>query len=153
MLRLEPKEIQIDGKKFILHKFPAIQGREIICTYPASAVSAMLPKVGEYKHHEEAMFKLLSYVGVPIEGRPEPLMLSIPELINQHTGNWNTLMKLEKEMLEYNGAFFVLGQISNFWRDLSQKLRQSSSKTLIHFLELFSKKIKQHFANSKQSTR
>ena len=31
---IEPKEFEVNGKTFILSKFPAVQGREIVAKYP-----------------------------------------------------------------------------------------------------------------------
>ena len=46
---LHPKPVTIEcndgsSKEFILHKFPAIPGREIVSQYPLSA----MPKLGDY---------------------------------------------------------------------------------------------------------
>ncbi len=66
---IEPKTIAIvDGngkeKDFIISKFPAIQGREIIAKYPTSS----LPKIGDYAVSEETMLKLMAFVAVDING-------------------------------------------------------------------------------------
>lgn len=66
---LEPIEKEIplpDGgtKTFILSKFPAIAGREIVTQYPTTGA----PKIGDYKTNEALMLKLMAYVAVPIEG-------------------------------------------------------------------------------------
>lgn len=135
---IEPKEIEIEGAKFILTKFPAIQGREIICKYPASA----LPKVGDYSVNEETMLKLMCFVGIPRDGGLAPLMLTNKELVDNHTKSWLILMKLEKEMLEYNGGFFLVGQVSTFFQDLAQKLPAWILKISKVFLELSSKREK-----------
>lgn len=138
---LEPKHVQVNGKKFVLHKFPAIAGREIICNYPLTAV----PKVGEYKTNEEIMLKLMKYVGVPINDIVLPL--STAELVDQHTGSWETLMKLEAAMIEYNCSFFQNGLASTFLTGLAQKVPAWISKTLMDSLERLSQKEKQASMN------
>ena len=70
---IEPKEITVETQKgekrvYILSKFPAVQGREIIAKYPLSA----MPKLGDYAVNEETMLKLMAFVAVPREGK-EPL--------------------------------------------------------------------------------
>ena len=65
---IEPLEVKIttqkgDEKTFIISKFPAIQGREIICKYPLSG----MPKLGDYQVNEETMIKLMSFVAVPTD--------------------------------------------------------------------------------------
>lgn len=111
---LEAKETEINGKKFILSKFPAVAGREIISKYPV----ANLPKLGDYHVSEETMFKLMKYVAVPLEGR-EPLCLTTADLINNHVPDWETLMKIEWQMLEYNCSFFHNGKSSAFLKELT----------------------------------
>ncbi len=105
---LEPKQIEIEGKQFIISKFPAIAGRKIITQYPLSG----LPKIGEYGVNEEIMFKLMGYVGVLIKGQETPLLLSTEALIDNHVGNWEILAKIEMAMLEYNCSFFLNGKVS-----------------------------------------
>lgn len=122
---IEPKEVNIDGKEFILSKFPAIAGREIVAKYPLSG----LPKLGDYQVNEETMLKLMSYVGVNIDDKP--LMLSTRGLVDNHTGSWETLGKIEWAMMEYNCSFFQNGRISTFFEDFAQKLPQWISKTLM----------------------
>lgn len=124
---IEPKEIEIDGKKFILSKFPAVAGREIVARYTGSA----LPKIGDYKINEEIMHKIMSYVGIKLNDKSPPLMLTTSALIDNHTGNWETLGRLEVAMMEYNCSFFLSGRISTFLKDIAQNIPESISKILI----------------------
>lgn len=98
MRLLEPKEFVINGTKYMLSKFPAVGGREIIYEYELMAAQ----KSQDYQRHERIMFKLMRFVGKVIEGRAEPLLLETPELIDNHVKNWAILVKLETEMLNYN---------------------------------------------------
>lgn len=116
---LEPKEIEVNGRTYIISKFPAVAGREIISKYP----TANLPKLGDYGVSEETMFKLMKYVAVPIEGR-EPLCLTSRDLINNHVPDWETLVKLEWRMMEYNCSFFQNGKSSAFLDRLAGILAQ-----------------------------
>ena len=57
---LEPEEIEIetakgDKKTFILSKFPATVGREVILKYP----TANAPKIGDYETSEDTMLKVI----------------------------------------------------------------------------------------------
>lgn len=134
---LQPKQIEINGKKFVIHKFPAIEGREIICNYPLTSI----PKVGEYKTNQEIMLKLMKYVSVPLNDIT--VALSNHELVNQHAGDWETLMKLEAAVIEYNCSFFQNGLASTFLSGLAQKVPAWIIKTLTDSLEQLSTKIKQ----------
>jgi len=122
---IDPKQIEIDEKQFIISKFPAVAGREIISKYPLSAV----PKLGDYAVNEETMLKLMAYVAVEKDGRT--MGLSNKALIDNHVGSWETLAKIEMAMLEYNCSFFQNGRISRFFDDIAQNIPQWISKTLM----------------------
>lgn len=118
---LQPKEAQIEtqdgeSKTFILSKFPAIEGREIVMNYPVSA----MPRIGDYGVNQETMLKLMSYVAVPMPNG-EPLRLTTKALVNNHVPDWETLARLEAAMMEYNCSFFQNGKISNFFAGIEAK--------------------------------
>lgn len=123
---LQPKPLTLkrqDGteRTFILSKFPAVDGREIVAKYPV----ANLPKLGDYAVSEATMLKVMGFVGVELEGRETPLLLSTRELVNNHAGDWETLAKLEWAMLEYNCSFFGQGLTSGSfaaWMDKAKPL-------------------------------
>ena len=127
---LHPKEVTIttqagEEKVYVISKFPAIQGREIVAKYPLSAV----PKLGDYAVNEETMVKLMSFVGVPRE-TGEPLQLKTKALIDNHVPDWETLARIEWAMLEYNCSFFGNGRASGFLESIARKAQQLISKTL-----------------------
>ena len=103
---LEPKDLE--GTPYVLSKFPALVGREIILQYPTSA----MPKIGDYGTNEALMLKIMSYVAVKIDGRDEPMRLSSRALVDNHVKNAEDLMRLEWAMLSYNFAFFSNGSLS-----------------------------------------
>jgi len=139
---IEPKDFELNGKKYLLTKFPAIQGREIVCKYPLSG----MPKLGDYAANEEIMLKLMSYVYVKLnEG--VPLKLETRALIDNHVGTWENLMRIEAAMLEYNCSFFQNGRASTFLAGIAQKLPQWISKTLKDSLEQLSQTEKQPSTN------
>lgn len=121
---LEPKELE--GTPYILSKFPATVGREIILQYPTSA----LPKVGDYATNEALMIKIMSYVGVTIEGRDEPLMLKTRALIDNHVTDAETLMKLEWAMMNHNFSFFGNGSLSGILDRVAAQAVKLIQKTL-----------------------
>jgi hypothetical protein len=140
---IQPKEITIEtqggaSRTFILSKFPAIQGREIIAKYPLSA----MPKLGDYAVNEETMLKLMAFVAVPQDGNP-PLALTTRALIDNHCGDWETLAKIEVAMMEYNVSFFGNGKGSTFLEAITLKAQQFLSKTLTDLSVQFSQKAKQ----------
>jgi len=133
---LEPKQIEIDGQKFIISKFPATEGRKIITSYPLTAI----PKVAEYSANEEIMYQLMSYVSIKTGSTEIPLINK--DLINNHVKSWETLMKIEGAMIEYNCSFFQNGLVSTFLGDLAQKAPQWILKILTDFSEQSSRKTK-----------
>lgn len=132
---LEPKEIEVthqDGKtgRFILSKFPAIAGREIIINYPV----ANIPKLQEYAASEEVMLKLMAHVqAIPESGNP--INLTTRALIDNHVRDWETLARLEWQMLEYNCSFFGNGLNSDSLQALSQKAIQFFAQMLMGSLQ------------------
>lgn len=122
---LEPKELE--GTSFILHKFPATVGREIILQYPTSA----MPKIGDYATNEALMLKVMKYVGVKIDGRDDPLMLTTQQLVDNHVKDAETLMRLEWAMMSYNFAFFTNGSLSGILERVTTQLTATLSKTLM----------------------
>lgn len=128
---LEPKEFEDGptsrgGGKFVLSKFPATIGREILMQYPTSA----LPKVGDYATNEAVMLKVMQYVGVNIEGRPEPLMLTTRALVDNHIVSTEDLIRLEWAMMNYNFAFFGNGQLSGILDRITSQVVNLLQKTL-----------------------
>lgn len=127
---IDPKEVNVltqkgEHKTFILSKFPAIVGREIFIKYPISGI----PKIGDYEVSKETMLKLMSYVHVPLEGG-STIALKTEALVNNHIPDWETLVKIEYLMLEYNGSFFTNGKVSGLLSTLMSKLPELSTKIL-----------------------
>lgn len=136
MQLLEQKQVIIDDRVFILSKFPAVAGREIVANYPLTG----LPKIGDYKLNEEIMIKLMSFVGVP-KG-DTILRLNSIALIDNHTGNWETLAKIEVAMMEYNCSFFQNGRVSTFLADAAQTIPRWIIKILTDLSAQLSQKEK-----------
>ena len=149
---LEPKEItvktQSHGEKiYTISKFPAIAGREIIAKYPLSG----LPTIGDYQVNEETMLKLMSFVAVKTgEGNVQQLLTR--ELIDNHIPEWETLARIEIEMMGYNCSFFQEGKISNFLDIVKANAKQLISSTLTDSLVQLLQQSKQPSKSSKKST-
>ena len=119
---LEPKEFTLtgqDGKEhtYIISKFPAVQGREIVSKYPLTA----LPKVGDYGVNEETMLKLMSYVAVETKKGVQQRLTTL-DLVNNHVRSWEDLAKIEMEMMQYNCSFFLRDKALTFLDVLIQKV-------------------------------
>lgn len=118
-----------EDRVYLLSKFPAVDGREIIAKYPLSA----MPKLGDYKVNEETMLKLMNYVAVPREGA-EPLRLNTRALVDNHVPDWETLARIEKAMMEMNCSFFGDGRALSFLQGIAQQGKEWASETLIPLL-------------------
>lgn len=143
---LQPEAVDIplqsgESKTFILSKFPAIAGREIIAGYPLTG----LPKIGEYKANEEIMLKLMSYVGVQLGDTV--VRLSTRALIENHVPEWETLARIEVAMIERNCSFFANGRASTFLAGIVQKGQASLIKMLTDLSGPLSKAAKQPSKN------
>lgn len=123
---IEPKEFKLNGKTFMLGKFPAIQGRELITQYPSTA----LPKIGDYPTNEALMLKLMSFVGVLTEAGTVQ-RLTTAALVDNHVRSGTDLLRIEFAMMEYNCDFFADGKASSFLAGLGEKVQQLLTKTLM----------------------
>ena len=84
-------------KEFTVHKYPTLEGRDIVLAYPFSVVtqSAGLEK------NTAAMRKLMRHVSVG------DVFLTSDELINEHVGDWFELVQLEFQSLKFNCSFLA----------------------------------------------
>lgn len=139
---LEPKEIEIEGCKFVISKFPAIAGREIITKYPTS----LIPKVGDYATNEEVMLKVMGYVE-RITNDGQKIRLSSRALVDNHVPNWEMLVKLEGAMMEYNCSFFQNGKTSSFFGKLGTLAQKKVTEILTDLLAKSSQVGKPHSMN------
>jgi hypothetical protein len=133
---IEPKDHVLGGKTYVLGKFPATVGREILMQYPTSAI----PKVGDYATNHAMMLRIMSHVGVRIDGQPEPLMLTTEALVNNHVPNGETLVKLEFAMISHNFDFFGDGRALGFLDSLTKHAQLQISQILTQFVQPLSGK-------------
>jgi len=130
-----PIEKVINGRKYWLGKIPAVQGREILTQYPATAV----PKIGDYNTNKALMLQMMCYAAVEIEpGRYQALVTE--SLVNNHVADAPTLIRLEWEIFEYNFAFFASGKLSKFLAGLVPKVQPLMQKMLMESLQQFAPK-------------
>lgn len=156
MALLEPKEVEVttlngQTKLYIISKFPAIAGRAIVAGYPLTAI----PKVSDYGQNEEMMLRLMCYVGIPrgtIDEPLEPLMMTNRHLVDNHVPDYETLIKLEIEMMKYNTSFFGNGSASTFVGEMLKKSLLSASPMLTRLSASWSDRVKQLLKNSAKTT-
>ncbi len=127
---IEPKEIEVAGidgskKTYIISKMPATVGREVVATYPVSA----MPKVGDYNVNEKIMLKMMAFVAA-VDAEGHETQLKTKALIDNHCPDWQVLGKLEMAMLEYNTSFFGNGKVSSLFDGFAEKVPQLITKIL-----------------------
>ncbi len=147
---LEPKTIALTDSKgkereFILSKFPAVQGREIIAKYPVSLIMSAFPKIADYDVNEEIMLKMMCFVGINIGDKVQTLSSRV--LVNNHVYDWQCLANLEMAMMEYNCAFFHNGKISDFLQSITLEYLPKILETLMDSLAQSSRKEGQPYTN------
>jgi hypothetical protein len=148
---IKPKEIVIkdqDGNDltFTISKFSAWDGREICTQYPLSAI----PKLGDYPRNEELSRKIVSHCGVTINGNL--IVLNTKDVARNHIPDWEVLMKLEKETIQYNCSFFLNGSLSTFFGVLAKKIPPLITKMLTDSWAQSSTAAKPASTNSEPST-
>lgn len=114
---IEPKEIQIDGKAFVIHKLPCMLAIEV----QAKWLNALLPKITNFAEAEEMMVKVMAYVCIKRPNQ-ENLFLGSRELIDNHCVSYKTYLKVLEAMREYNELFFWNGSASDFYEKFIQTL-------------------------------
>ena len=147
----EVKELSLtsnDGVEcnYLISKFKAIAGREIVTNYPTTA----MPKVGEYKANEAIMLKLMQHVAVVSNGTT--LVLENRELVDNHIPEWEILAKIEMSMLEYNCSFFQNGKISGFFDNIKATALQLITKISTDSSDQLLQQIKHHFESLQNTT-
>lgn len=126
---LDPSELILTDdnnkeRKFILSKFPAVQGREIIAKYPTSN----LPKIGDYAASEEVMLKLMAFVETEKDGHR--IRLATRALIDNHVPSWEMLAQIEMAMMEKNCSFFRNATLADSLASVAQNALQKISAML-----------------------
>lgn len=131
MKLIKPKEITLEGKTFVISKFPAFEGLDIAIRIPLTGI----PKIGDYKEFKVVLLEILSYVGKPMENMPEGILrFTEKQIINNHVENPETVYELIREMIKYNYSFFQDGRALTLFEGIAQKLPAWISKMLADLL-------------------
>ena len=101
---LEPKEIEVGGKTYIVYKFPAMQGVLLAGRVPV-VMDPMFLDEAEKKRLWSDLFK---FVAVPVPSG-NPIVLSTETLIDNHVGSWKNMHAIFKELMEHNEGFLAAG--------------------------------------------
>lgn len=132
---IEPKEVEVDGKKYIISKIPAFQAREIMVKYVPTHLMNMN---SDYEKIKEVILKLMNFVAVNVEGKE--IRLSTETLIDNHCTSWETLVKLEAQMIDYNTSFFKDGKGLTFLKRLENLATEKITEILTNLSDKLSLK-------------
>jgi len=138
---IKPQEItlvDIDGveRKFTLSRFPATVGMEIFYRLPISAV----PKIGDFEALKVVRDDIFKYVYVETAGGS--IALSTSALIDNHTNDAETALKIIGAMLSHNYSFFSQGKISLLFDGLGVKIKGIAQSMLTQLSDASSPKSK-----------
>jgi len=122
-----------EQREYVIHHMAAFDGRKVAVCYTQGA----LPKIGDYDVNEAMSLLMMRYVGIAQENG-ELLMLTTKGLIENHVPDWETLAKIEIEMLKYNTSFFQNGKALSLLKEFSDKGTELISSTLTDLLERLS---------------
>lgn len=134
---IKPKDVTIkdlDGeeRRYIISRFPAVDGRRIIVSWVGSAAS----QKGEKS--EVAMRDIMRYVAV--ETGDTLTRLTTQALIDNHVPDSISLLRLEAEIMDYNTGFSKTVGSLDFWDSLTvraQDIGQKLMPMLTDFLQSF----------------
>lgn len=128
---LAPKEVTINGCRFLISRMPCMTAQEVIVRIPAG----ILPLINQYTISEEMVVKMLSCCQRIYDDKPSVPLIS-KEIINNHVPDFDTLLQLENECLKYNYDFFNQGKVLTF---LAKGLSRVESRLSVILTDLLDK--------------
>ena len=114
---IEPKEIEIDGKKFVISKIPAIQAQQVYRNIMHEAKDD--GDIAMTYLTEPTATELLSYSAVT--DAEEWIALDSVQQINFSCKTIDVLIKLEAAMIRYNFSFLFDGTLQSVLEVLRDK--------------------------------
>lgn len=127
---LAPKEVTINGCRFLISRMPCMTAQEVIVRIPAG----ILPLINQYTISEEMVVKMLSCCQRMYDDKPNVPLIS-KEIINNHVPDFDTLLQLENECLKYNYDFFNQGKVLTFLAKGLSRVESSLSGILTDLLD------------------
>lgn len=127
---IKPKEVTITDQTGHDHHYRIGQipylagGREVCSQY----ITTAMPKVGDYETNESLARKLFSHVEVIAGDHPQ--RLTTDALVNNHIPDFVTGLQLEKEAIEHNLGFSIIGRLHESRQAWAAKLPELISTIL-----------------------
>lgn len=127
---LNPKEIEIKGCKFIISQMPCTVAQEVAFKLPPG----LIPIMGNFTQAEEMYVKMLSFCErVYDDGRH--IKLISKDIIDNNLPDFETLLLLEKEVIEYNFGFFDTEKLLTLLNGLLSRVESKVSGILTDLLD------------------
>ena len=140
---LDPKKVEVNGKTFIVSKFPAFDGYEIMIRYIPVHLANLNADFNKVK---EMVLKVMKYVAVEL---PDGTLVRLEneDLINNHLSSGEEIMDLTAQIMDYNTSFFNGGKGLTFYKRLENLATQKVTEILTAFAVNLSHKNKQPSGN------
>lgn len=127
---LKPKEIEVKGCKFIISQMPCTVAQEVAFKLPPG----LIPIMGNFTQAEDMYVKMLSYCErIYDDGRHVKLISK--DIIDNNLPDFETLLLLEKEVIEYNFGFFDTGKLLTLLNGLLSHVESRVSGILTDLLD------------------
>lgn len=136
---LKPKEIDVNGYKFIISQMPCTVAQEVAFKLPPG----LIPIMGNFTQAEDMYVKMLSFCErVYDDGKH--IKLINKTVIDNHIPDFQTLLLLEREVIEYNYGFFNPEKLLDLLNGLLSHAESRVSKILTDLLDKLSHQGEQH---------
>ena len=136
---LKPKEVEIKGSKFIISQMPCTVAQEVAFKLPPG----LIPIVGNFTQAEDMYIKMLSYCERVYDDGSHVKLIS-KDIIDNNLPDFETLLLLEKEVIEYNFGFFDTDKLLTLLNGLLSRAESKVSGILTDLLDKLLLAEKQH---------
>jgi len=127
---LKPKEVEIKGCKFIISQMPCTVAQEVAFKLPPG----LIPIMGNFTQAEDMYVKMLSFCErIYDDGRHVKLISK--DVIDNNLPDFETLLLLEKEVIEYNYGFFDTEKLLTLLNGLLSRAESRVSGILTDLLD------------------
>ena len=127
---LKPKEVDIKGCKFIISQMPCTVAQEVAFKLPPG----LIPIMGNFTQAEDMYVKMLSFCErVYDDGRHVKLISK--DIIDNNLPDFETLLLLEREVIEYNFGFFDTEKLLTLLNGLLSRVESKVSGILTDLLD------------------
>lgn len=139
---LEPKEVEIDGQKFLISKMPCTVGQKVLVNLP----QGFIPIFSEFTKYEQYIYEMLSYCQRVYDDK-DNVPLTTKAIIDNHVNSVETLLKLEWHCIEHNYGFFAPERVAPLLNGKLSKYHFNLTEILTVLLQYFFPQNKRPYGN------